>query len=278
MGIADWLMGMFSSKKTPREAVDEAGLALLRQTRAQHIRGFVGFAPVGPAGPDDLLSSRVGGPIALPPEQGLPTDEQGKPLIFLLQLNFEHIPQLGAFPSSGLLQFFIQDNDAFGCAFPSTQRHGFQVLYHTDLKDFQPHQPFAEQLPECHPFADEAFLREGVVLTATAGEMKPNLGGVELDDLWAELLDHFNRATWDAYYAETGEEPNPEIYIGGHPDFTQEDPRLNEEHSRLDTCILQVSSDELFMWGDVGMANFFMTEEDLRHRRFENAVYNWDCS
>lgn len=31
------------------------------------------------------------------------------------------------------------------------------------------------------------------------------------------------------------------------------------------------------MWGDSGVANFFITEEDLKNHRFENVNYNWDC-
>jgi uncharacterized protein YwqG len=32
------------------------------------------------------------------------------------------------------------------------------------------------------------------------------------------------------------------------------------------------------MFGDVGVANFFITEEDLKKKDFSKVIYNWDCS
>ena len=37
------------------------------------------------------------------------------------------------------------------------------------------------------------------------------------------------------------------------------------------------SSDVDIMWGDVGVANFFIRLEDLKNRDFSNVLYNWDC-
>jgi uncharacterized protein YwqG len=31
------------------------------------------------------------------------------------------------------------------------------------------------------------------------------------------------------------------------------------------------------MWGDSGVAQFFMHEDDLRRRDFSKVRYNWDC-
>ncbi len=31
------------------------------------------------------------------------------------------------------------------------------------------------------------------------------------------------------------------------------------------------------MWGDAGVANFFIEEEDLKNKRFDRVMYNWDC-
>jgi uncharacterized protein YwqG len=31
------------------------------------------------------------------------------------------------------------------------------------------------------------------------------------------------------------------------------------------------------MFGDAGVANFFIKEEDLRNRNFRDVLYNWDC-
>ena len=34
----------------------------------------------------------------------------------------------------------------------------------------------------------------------------------------------------------------------------------------------------LIIWGDCGIANFFIREKDLKVQDFSNILYNWDCS
>ena len=65
--------------------------------------------------------------------------------------------------------------------------------------------------------------------------------------------------------------------IGGYPDYTQNDIR-NEEYEIL---LLQIDSEETekneIIWGDCGIANFFIREKDLKELNFEKVIYNWDC-
>ena len=64
----------------------------------------------------------------------------------------------------------------------------------------------------------------------------------------------------------------------GHPFFTQEDVR--EEGSRYNTLLFQLDSetvDDVVMWGDSGVGNFFINAEDLKRLDFSNVLYNWDC-
>ena len=44
-----------------------------------------------------------------------------------------------------------------------------------------------------------------------------------------------------------------------------------------DTLLLQIDSEDDIMWGDSGIANFFISEEDLKNKNFEDMLYNWDC-
>ena len=34
---------------------------------------------------------------------------------------------------------------------------------------------------------------------------------------------------------------------------------------------------DIVMWGDSGVGNFFINAEDLKRLDFSNVVYNWDC-
>ena len=67
--------------------------------------------------------------------------------------------------------------------------------------------------------------------------------------------------------------------IGGYPDFAQYDPR--EDDNFHDTLLLQIESEwnEQYsvMFGDAGVANFFINREDLAHCKFDDVLYNWDC-
>jgi uncharacterized protein YwqG len=68
--------------------------------------------------------------------------------------------------------------------------------------------------------------------------------------------------------------------IGGYPYFTQYDPRAYTRYSDCDFNLLfQMDTDwpENIMWGDAGVGNFFIREEDLRNCDFSHVLYNWDC-
>ena len=61
--------------------------------------------------------------------------------------------------------------------------------------------------------------------------------------------------------------------MGGYAFFTQSDPRA------YDVLLLQFAMDDEadIMFGDAGVANFFIKEEDLRNHNFRDVLYNWDC-
>ena len=76
----------------------------------------------------------------------------------------------------------------------------------------------------------------------------------------------------------------PEEYghkIGGYPAFTQEDPRDIPKEDDHDILLLQIDTDDIgergIMWGDSGVANFFISRENLKQRNFQDVIYTWDC-
>ena len=66
--------------------------------------------------------------------------------------------------------------------------------------------------------------------------------------------------------------------IGGYPFFTQRDGRSEDEDEVL---LLQIDSeyntDVDISWGDDGIANFFITPENLKKRDFSKVRYYSDC-
>ena len=68
--------------------------------------------------------------------------------------------------------------------------------------------------------------------------------------------------------------------MGGYPNFTQNDPRsYNKDQQNKTIMLMQIDSDldNDIMWGDMGIANFFITPEDLAAENFDNVLYTWDC-
>ena len=60
--------------------------------------------------------------------------------------------------------------------------------------------------------------------------------------------------------------------IGGLPFFTQSDVRREG-----DVLLFQMDSEGKIGWGDMGIANFFISLSDLKAQDFTNVLYNWDC-
>lgn len=87
----------------------------------------------------------------------------------------------------------------------------------------------------------------------------------------------------EAYDNMVEELGNENHWLLGYPYFTQSDPREYEEKYRYyDTLLFQMDSDygeeeDDILWGDAGVANFFMNREDLKNRNFDKVLYNWDC-
>lgn len=69
----------------------------------------------------------------------------------------------------------------------------------------------------------------------------------------------------------------------GYPDFTQDNPIYTEaDEQRFDCLLLRLdegSTGKQFsmMWGDCGIANFFMNSKKLKSLDFSDIFYTWDC-
>lgn len=225
-------------------------------------------------------SKFLGNPY-LPKSVEHPKDSKGKPMILLAQLNFGEMPALEHMPAHGILQFFISAEDelsGLNCDSP-TQQSDFRVLYHSEvmdddsllITDFS----YLDQLNmDCVPIREELSLSFQIEYEPVSyrdfrfDEWLSEL--TKPDDNELDLGEFYN----DTFTSDTGHK------IGGYPFFTQTDPRdydqTLQEHEIL---LLQIDSDDDMgiLWGDSGVANFFIKKEDLKKLDFSNVVYNWDC-
>ena len=191
-----------------------------------------------------------------------------------------------------MLQFFISDDDLYGCPFtvPSPQKDWRAVYYHeidrsvdaSAIAAIYADQPKAELSPvdkECK--MTFALSQEGL----TTGDYRyeqlflkrwkgtfPEEKADSFFDLGTDL--------YDEIFDEANEVTELCSKMGGYPYFTQFDPR-SEETSQYDTLLFQLDTDmrkEIgVMWGDAGVGNFFINRENLKKLDFSDVLYNWDC-
>lgn len=135
---------------------------------------------------------------------------------------------------------------------------GYLVVYHKDI---------SEGIEVYKDFPGSPVLRvAGMQFTLTEEPM--SLSDFRFEDYSADFdEDEFDEELYDAFCGAGSK-------ILGYPFFTQYDPRNDEEH---DVLLFQLDSEEGFvMWGDCGVANFFINADALKRMDFSDVLYNWD--
>ena len=224
--------------------------------------------------PVSTLASRMGGLPWWPAGDPFPRDAKGNPLFLLTQIDFSETPPLDPFPRSGLLQVFIAADDLYGCDVENPNRsEGFTCVYHTDLErralddfSFLTVAPGSGFLPLEEPLRARAlsFALDTMTIDCSDYRFEKLLPEIAADDALHEAYCDFVQP--------------PALRLGGYPTFTQTDPRAYSSGRPFgEFTLLTVDSTDGIMWGDSGVAQFFMHEEDLKRRDFSKVVYNWDC-
>ena len=236
-------------------------------------------------GKPNITDSKFGGIPYIPLDFEYPRDKDGYPLRLLAQLNFNTLPSLDKFPQKGILQFFIAaDDDVHGANFDNlTGQDNFRIVYHPDTNDGgQLSDSFSGPTDSFFPFTGEYVLTaeiEPCVLTCNDYRFDEKFMDVckkHLDTNASSYLD-FDDDFTDMIFDELSKLGHR---LGGYPHFTQYDPR-NDESSQ-DVLLLQIDTDWTdgendIMWGDGGVANFFISSADLVCLDFSNVLYTWDC-
>lgn len=227
--------------------------------------------------------SKFGGDAYWPANQPYPTTPKGEPLRLLAQLNLDEMPALAGYPNSGMLQFFIANDDLMGLSFASggqdpadvcTQATGFRVVYHPEVIEdssqlsIPPVQQSEDDFLPLGGCYSLRFQSDSQLPAATDHRFEAMAG--QSRDLPDDAFD----AIYDTYQAEG-------CHLGGYATFTQEDPRHGQTPGdwlllfQMDTVDDDNGVD--IMWGDCGVGNFFIHKDDLARRDFSRVWYNWDC-
>lgn len=263
-----------------------------------------------------LTDSKFGGLPYWDMSQEYPKSKEGTLLVLLAQINLDQLNQEGKnpenrLPQTGMLQFFIEcsENYLMGMESDGKDENGnwqqthFRVVYHQTIdptvsveqvealgvpvmsqEGIADYAPLWEEwgldftVQECYinscTFNFQEVLRQAIQNIALQMEIDPTT----LDE------DEIEAAVYDA--EETFESGGHHML--GYPYFTQTDPReYDETLLEYNTLLFQMDSDDngkkgqemvdYVLWGDCGVANFFINDKDLEKANFQNVYYTWDC-
>ena len=197
------------------------------------------------------LDSKIGGTFYWPDYETI-QDYQ-----FLAQINFEDLPKNKIFPSEGLLQFFIGNDDAYGLF-----DNKCLVVYHKKILNTG---------------------KEVSIQHKDSPIIKPCKMKFKLIDEPLSAFDYrFNKYFDESKYSNDIIETVYDDFNGmgnkllGYPFFTQYDPR--DTKTKYNTLLFQLDSDNKnIMWGDFGVGNFFINNKDLENLNFSDVYFTWDC-
>lgn len=216
--------------------------------------------------------SKFGGLPYIPYGMEYPKDKKGELLHLLAQINLSDLPtSIKSFPKDGLLQFYIRDDQSYGMSDDNNDKSGFKIIYIPHQKNYKnPVELNDLPKPQSFPLTKKHKLifRE---------KYKPLPSGNP---------QYFNK--FEKYIDMDSKDPDFfEIYdflfttevchqIGGYPSFAQGGPE-SYEYGKHTLQLLQISADTAIEFGDCGIANFLIKENDLKNLNFEDVVYYWDC-
>lgn len=246
---------------------------------AEGKRNFIRIKAV----PDEELSIRQSKLFhypCMPKGAAYPVDGQGRFMLPLAQINFRECPRLAGFPETGYLQFYIANDDSYGLNFDDQMdQSGFRVLYFPEAAVTDPQEDFS--------FLAETMKGEfSPVHKAHLLSFQHTVEYISMEDIHAER--RIDAATAEVYgmYPQLEDTLDEKLYdrfstighkLGGYAGFTQYDPRKNNTDWSDHILLFQLDSDDHIMWGDIGVANFFIHPDDLARLDFDAVVYNWDC-
>ena len=214
-----------------------------------------------------IFESKIGGLGYIPHDKNFPTDSNGNQLRLLAQIECNKI-QLDGFMKTGLLQFWILNDDICGMdVWGTTNQDGFRVIYYPEVDRTVTKEEIEGKFikNEYDDNEEDWFpvFRESGMSFEKSENRYINYDEIEDDD----------EESWEI---------NSSHKVGGYPYFTQSDPRDEKQLEYYDFLLFQLDTDcigdeDVVMWGDSGVGNFFINSEKLKNCDFSDVLYNWDC-
>ena len=276
------------------EQVSERALRIAveirRRTECEHYRLMLNEERV-----PTITDSKIGGLPYWPANKEYPVDQQGKPMLMLMQINCAQSGLQAPLPDHGMLQWFISLNPElmYGCRGNyDDQGTGFHIVYHDEIGEsatpagVPTHDTVDDMLTPVKRETAIDVVIEQTVMGVSDGRfnqlffdlVKEITGAEPSDKRWYQYLDNDDCL----YYEKELGMKRPSHQILGYPHYTQEEARRSiEVHDtllfQLDSQFSTIDRKALVMWGDMGSGFIFINSDDLAARDFTRTYYCWDC-
>ena len=239
-----------------------------------------------------ITDSKLGGLPYWPANMAYPECD-GQKMSLLAQINFSEIEENNLLPNEGILQFFIAANSlcTYGVNFKNpTLQESFKIIYHSSIEE-----PVTIDVPRLEE-SENSPLHIEVALNIEPALSFININDPEFNNIYksvetelfhndnpCEIFQFFNNEEMCAIEQALMFSPTPGHQITGWPKFVEGDPRNEEQQEQFNTLLLQLGSQftdngELLMWGDMGIAQFFIPQEGLIQCDFSQVLYTFTAS
>ena len=238
-----------------------------------------------------ISDSKFGGLPYLPANESLPLDKEGKPMRLLAQINCKDLVGLEEYPQEGMLQFYLTTNPRWDESV---------VKYYETVDEAVTAEMVAGRVNENYDNSDCFPVEAEYGLEFTLSKEAMSRDDNRLMALFCQYFTKLS-GTWISVPDDGGEEVYElfegycdDSYAGGHkvggynsaaqlPDYypyRESDAFIDVKADESPVLLFQMDSESKknIMWGDLGVARFFIKRSDLKARKFEKAYLVWDCS
>ncbi len=205
----------------------------------------------------------------------------GRELQLLLQINFAEVPPIDPFPTSGILQLFVDDEEWHDLG------DSVRAVYHPDASK------------EAYDFSDvptDDFRVSEAALVFEFEQEFITTSDFRFEETYAapvfegHSFYEFNRLhggkLWSPYLSITSlrYRRDPDVgrgrnKLGGyHYSQNDNDPRTGLAEWQDSVLLAQFQDYEELSWGDCGSAQFFIKTNDLKGQNFSGLLFHWDST
>ncbi len=242
-----------------------------------------------------ITDSKIGGTPYIPKDAALPQNTKGQDLHMVAQVNVEKL-EGEIFPiKTGIIQFWALPNNLFGLNMANrAEQDNCRTIFHPSIEQAYIKEELEERFssltyadPWEFPFDIDACFK----LSAKIEKCPLPVADFHFNEIFLEEYKKHDpscdyNSFWDLL---DDDEEIEEIFndrrVSGHkllgyPDFAQEDPRKDSEYQDY-ILLFQLDSERIgkkeILWGDNGVANWFIHPDDLKNKDFSKVLYTWDC-